>query len=193
MKRNEESLYIKAKKKICLSIIAIVTLLLLIPQKVKNPVEGCGANSYNHETFWHPWGNHHHKGIDIFAKKGTPIHHATSLGIVIAVTHEGDFGKKNLGGNTVSVLGTHGRVYYYAHMQEVKTHVGAIVTNSSILGTVGDSGNAKGKSPHCHFSILTVFPRFEHWVPTDKYTKRDDAVKMFYVNPVRALKGKQLW
>lgn len=53
MKRNEESLYIKAKKKICLSIIAIVTLLLLIPQKVKNPVERCGANSYNHETFWH--------------------------------------------------------------------------------------------------------------------------------------------
>ena len=117
MKRNEESLYIKAKKKICLSNIAIVTLLLLIPQKVKNPVERCGANSYNHETFWHPWGNHYHKGIDIFAKKITPIHHATSLGIVIAVTYEGDFGKKNLGGNTVSVLGTHGRVYYYAHMQ----------------------------------------------------------------------------
>ena len=183
----------KTKKKICLAIIAVITILLLIPQKVKNPVAGCGANSYNHETFWHPWGNHHHKGIDIFAKKGTPIRHATFLGIVIAVTHEGDYGKKNLGGNTVSVLGTHGRVYYYAHMQEVMTHVGTIVTNNSVLGTVGDSGNAKGKSSHCHFSILTAFPRFEHWVSTDRYTKKDDAIKIFYVNPVLALEDKQLW
>lgn len=117
----------KTKKKICLAIIAVITILLLIPQQVKNPVEGCGANSYNHETFWKPWGDHHHQGIDIFAQKGTPIHPATSLGIVIAVTHEGNLGKKKLGGNTVSVLGTHGRVYYYAHMQEVTTHIGAIV------------------------------------------------------------------
>lgn len=117
----------------------------------------------------------------------------TSLGIVIAVTHDGNLGKKKLGGNTVSVLGTHGRVYYYAHMQEVKTHIGSIVTSNSVLGTVGDSGNAKGKSPHCHFSILTIFPRIEHWVPSDRRTKSDDAVKMFYVNPVLALEGKQLW
>ena len=136
------------KKKVCLAVIVVFTILLLIPQQVKNPVEGCGANSYNHETFWYPWGDHHHKGIDIFAKKGTPIRHATFLGIVIAVTHEGDYGKKNLGGTTVSVLGTHGRVYYYAHMQEVMTHVGTIVTSNSVLGTVGDSGNAKGKSSH---------------------------------------------
>lgn len=183
----------KTKKKIWWSIAIIIVVLLLIPQPVKNPVEGCGHSSYNHETFWHPWGDHHHHGIDVFAKKGTSIHHATSFGIVIAVTHEDTFGKKNLGGNTVTVLGTHGRIYYYAHMQEVKTHIGAIVTSSSVIGTVGDSGNAKGKSPHCHFSILTVFPRFNHWIPMEKYTKKDDAFKMFFVNPVEALDGKDLW
>lgn len=183
----------KKGKKIGLGILAVLLVLLLIPQEVQNPVEGAGKNSYHHETFWCPWGDHHHHGIDVFAKKGTPIHSAVPLGIVIATTSADSYGKANLGGNTVSVLGTHGRVYYYAHMQEVKTHVGAIVTSNTVLGTVGDTGNAKGKSPHCHFSILTVFPRFEHWVPEDKRTKKDDAFKMFYVNPVRALEGEQIW
>ena len=181
------------KKIVKIVLLVIVAVCILCPQSVYNPVEGCGKNSYNHETFWWPWGDHHHHGIDVFAKIGTPIHHATSLGIVIAITKEDMFGKENLGGNTVSVLGTHGRIYYYAHMKEVKTHVGAIVTKDSVLGTVGDTGNAKGKAPHCHFSILTAFPRFEHWVPSEKRTKRDDAFKMFFVNPVSALDGEQLW
>lgn len=183
----------KTKNKIWWSIVVIIVVLLLIPQEVKNPVDGCGPSSYNHKTFWMPWGNHHHQGIDIFAKKGTPIRSATSFGIVIAVTHEGSFGKKNLGGNTVTVLGTHGRIYYYAHMQEVKTHIGAIVTRDSVLGTVGDTGNAKGKPAHCHWSIFTVFPRLEHWVPSEKRTKTDDLFKIFIVNPVEALEGNQIW
>lgn len=174
-------------------LLVIVAVCLLCPQSVYNPVEGCGADSYNHKTFWHPWGDHHHHGIDIFAKKGTPIHHATSLGIVIAITKEDMFGKANMGGNTVSVLGIHGRVYYYAHLQEVKTHVGAIVTEKTVLGTVGNSGNAKNTPSHCHFSILTAFPRFEHWVPSEQRTKSDDAFKMLFVNPVSALDGEQLW
>lgn len=180
------------KKKIIWTIVAVLVALLVIPQSVSNPVEGCGSNSYNHETFWWPWGDHHHHGIDVFAKKGTPIHHATAVGIVIAVTHEGGTRRK-AGGNTVSVLGTHGRIYYYAHMQEVKTHIGAIVNRNSVIGTVGDTGNAKGKAPHCHFAILTCFPRFDHWVPAEQRTKRDDASKIFFVNPVLALEGKQIW
>lgn len=181
------------KKKILWSILSIIVILLIVPQKVTNPVEGCGPKSYNHDTFWHPWGDHHHHGIDVFAKKGTPIHHATSLGIVIGITNENTFGKANHGGNTVSVLGTHGRIYYYAHMDEVYTHFGAIVTNKSVLGTVGNSGNAKNTPSHCHFSILTVFPRFEHWVPAEKRTKSDDVAKILFVNPVVALDGGQLW
>lgn len=181
------------RKAFWLIVITIILAVLLIPQKVVNPVEGAGNSSYNHETFWHPWGDHHHHGIDIFAPKGTPIHSAVPLGIVITITEEDSFGKRNMGGNTVTVLGSHGRIYYYAHLQEIKTHVGAIVTQKSVLGTVGNTGNAKGTPSHCHWSILTVFPRFEHWVPMDKHTKRDDGFKMFFVNPVLALEGKQLW
>lgn len=181
------------KKKILWLLFSLVVILLLIPQQVQNPVDGCGPSSYNHKTFWYPWGDHHHHGVDIFAPKGTEIRSAVPFGIVIAVTDESQFGKGNLGGNTVTVLGTHGRIYYYAHMQEVKTHVGAIVTRNSVLGTVGNTGNAKNTPSHCHFSILTLFPRLEHWVPSEQQTKKDDAFKIFFVNPVEALEGNQIW
>lgn len=180
-------------KKILWTIVTIVVILFLIPQSVTNPVVGCGESSYNHKTFWHPWGDHHHHGVDIFAKSGTEIKSAVPLGIVIATTNESQFGKGNLGGNTVTVLGTHGRLYYYAHMKEVKTHIGAIVTSNTVLGTVGNTGNAKNTPSHCHFSILTLLPRLDHWVPSDQRTKKDDAFKIFFVNPVEALDGRQVW
>lgn len=82
-----------SKKKILWTIVLIVAALLIIPQSVKNPVEGCGPASYNHKTFWHPWGDHHHHGVDIFASSGTPIRSAVPLGIVIATTCESQFGK----------------------------------------------------------------------------------------------------
>ena len=67
-------------------IIVLVTFIMLLPTKIQNPVEGCGKESYNPKSFWHPWGNHKHAGIDIFAKKGTPVHPAIG-GIVVATAH----------------------------------------------------------------------------------------------------------
>lgn len=171
-----------------LILLVIIAIPCLIPQKVSNPVEGAGTSSYNHNTFWHPWGDHHHHGVDIFAKKGTAIYSPISFGIVVATT-------KNLGagGNTVSILGLHGRVYYHAHLDEVNTHIGAFVTRSSLIGTVGNTGNAKNTPAHCHFSILSIFPRIEHYVPKDERTKKDDLFKPFFVNPVKLFEGKQIW
>ena len=64
-----------------LVIVAIIVIGLLIPQKLKMPVVGADNNSYNHETFWHEgWGSSIvHKGIDVFAKKGTSVHSATKV------------------------------------------------------------------------------------------------------------------
>ncbi|MDO4510528.1 MAG: M23 family metallopeptidase [Bacteroidales bacterium] len=179
----------KTKKgKAILAIALIIVVSLLIPQTIINPVEGCGTESYSHDTFWQPWGDHHHHGVDIFAKKGTPIHSPITPGLVIATTHN-----RGAGGNTVSILGSHGRIYYMAHLDEVKTHIGAVVTRSTVIGTVGNTGNAATTPPHCHFSIMTIFPRISHWVPVSQYTMRDDAFKMFFVNPVKALNGEQIW
>ena len=89
-----------------------------------------------------------HEGQDIFAPKGTPILSATS-GYVYNI------GENNLGGQTVSVIGSGGRLYYYAHLDAYAPglEVGDWVTPRSVLGFVGTTGNAQGTPPHLHFGI----------------------------------------
>ena len=84
-----------------------------------------------------------------------------------------------MGGNVVFVLGPKWRVHYYAHLDEIKTSSFSFVSNETLIGTVGDSGNAAGKSPHLHYSIMTPIP----------YPWRIDSEiqgwrKMFYLNPI---------
>jgi peptidoglycan LD-endopeptidase LytH len=91
-----------------------------------------------------------HEGQDIFAPKGTPILSATN-GYIYKI------GENNLGGQTVSVISSGGRVYYYAHLDSYARgiEVGDRVTTRTILGYVGTTGNAQGTPPHLHFGIYT--------------------------------------
>lgn len=91
-----------------------------------------------------------HEGQDIFAAKGTPVLSATS-GYVYNI------GENNLGGQTVSVIGRGGRVYYYAHLDAYAPRLqeGDWVTTRTVLGYVGTTGNAQGTPPHLHFGIYT--------------------------------------
>jgi len=90
-----------------------------------------------------------HLGIDIFAPKGTPIISATD-GEVIKVRRK----DRTSGGKTVSVL-LNGIVYYYAHLDQVSDNIdkGDDIKKGTFIGTVGDTGNAKGTHPHLHFSM----------------------------------------
>ena len=101
---------------------------------------------------WHaPRGTDRlHEGQDIFAPKGTPIYSATT-GYVYNV------GENNLGGQTVSVIGDGGRVYYYAHLDSYARGiaVGKPVTRRTLLGYVGTTGNAQGTPPHLHFGVYS--------------------------------------
>lgn len=91
-----------------------------------------------------------HEGQDIFAPKGTPVLSATR-GLVYNI------GENNLGGQTVSVIGAGGRVYYYAHLDAYAPGLkeGDRVTTRTVLGYVGTTGNAQGTPPHLHFGIYT--------------------------------------
>jgi murein DD-endopeptidase MepM/ murein hydrolase activator NlpD len=103
------------------------------------------------DTWGAPRGtDRQHEGQDIFAPKGTPIYSATT-GYVYKV------GENNLGGQTVSVIGDGGRVYYYAHLDAYAPgiNVGDAVTRRTILGYVGTTGNAQGTPPHLHFGVYT--------------------------------------
>jgi len=90
-----------------------------------------------------------HKGIDIFSPKGTPLV-ACVNGVVSKI-------RKNhrVGGNTITIQDKNGINYYYAHMDRLNPELkkGDIISKGEFVGTVGDSGNAKGTHPHLHFSI----------------------------------------
>lgn len=89
-----------------------------------------------------------HAGIDIFAKRGTPVRSATA-GVVADVSERG------LGGRQVWVIGPARERYYYAHLDDWADGLarGQVVQRGDLLGHVGDSGNAKGTPPHLHWGI----------------------------------------
>lgn len=88
-----------------------------------------------------------HEGIDIFAKRGTPIQAATQ-GIVRKV------GLDRLGGKVVVIVGPGGAGHYYAHLEDyAEIAEGDWVNAGAIIGYVGDSGNAKGTPPHLHYGV----------------------------------------
>ena len=95
-------------------------------------------------------GGRSHEGQDIFAPKGTKVLSATN-GYVYKI------GENNLGGQTVSVISSGGRIYYYAHLDDYAPglKVGDSVTTKTVLGFVGTTGNAQGTPPHLHFGVYT--------------------------------------
>ena len=161
-----------------IAILSIILIGLLIPQNLKMPVVGADNNSYNHETFWYEgWGTSIvHKGIDVFAKKGTSVHSATK-GIVLVTT---EYGK---GGKFVLVLGPKWRLHYYAHLDEIKTKRFAFVDQDTEIGTVGNTGNAATTPAHLHYGIgtLVLYPWRIDKAPLGWQ-------KMFYLNPIDYLK-----
>lgn len=88
-----------------------------------------------------------HEGIDIFARRGTPVR-STTRGVVMRK------GWNDLGGRVVTVTGPGGQRHYYAHLESwAEVEPGDWVEAGDQLGTVGDSGNARGTSPHLHYGI----------------------------------------
>lgn len=85
-----------------------------------------------------------HKGQDVFAAKGTPV--------VAVVSGRAVAGSDHLGGTTVTLHGDDGRRYYYAHLSATAPKLGR-VTAGTVLGRVGNTGNASKSSPHLHFGV----------------------------------------
>ena len=165
---------LKTKLSILLLCIAAIVLAgFMIPEDPVIPVQDATENDWNHKTFWYEtWGRSGvHKGIDIFAPIGRPVISATP-GIVL---YEGNIA---LGGNVVLVLGPKWRLHYYAHLKKTSSSAGQFLSVQEPVGEVGDTGNAKGKPSHLHYSILTPIPYPWCWDRSTQGWK-----KMFFINP----------
>ncbi|MBN8540796.1 MAG: M23 family metallopeptidase [Deltaproteobacteria bacterium] len=163
---------------------AVLTLLIIIVpmafgRKTLIPVVGATTKSWNEKTFWYePWGiSGVHKGIDIFADKGVTAQAPVS-GLTIYA------GEIALGGKVVLLLGGSWRLHYLAHLDRIDVSLFQTVIQGSPLGLVGDTGNAKGKPPHVHYSIVTLVP-YPHLI--DQSTQ--GWKKIAYLNPDEILRS----
>lgn len=121
------------------------------PDVIPVPVQGVEARRIA-DTFGSPRGrDRSHQGVDIFAARGTPVLSATE-GLVVSVRDAG------LGGRQVWVLGPGHERHYYAHLDDwaLALRAGDRVRAGTQLGTVGDTGNARGTPPHLHYGIYTA-------------------------------------
>jgi murein DD-endopeptidase MepM/ murein hydrolase activator NlpD len=93
-------------------------------------------------------GRRRHRGIDIFAPRGTAIV-AVADGII---SYLGDQPK---GGHCLWLATENGASFYYAHLDRwaAGLYEGMEVRSGDLLGYVGNTGNAKYTSPHLHFGV----------------------------------------
>jgi murein DD-endopeptidase MepM/ murein hydrolase activator NlpD len=83
-------------------------------------------------------------GTDIMAARGTPVV-AVCSGSVRPHWN-------NLGGNSITLTGSNGWTYYYAHLNAYAVH-GGRVKAGQVIGYVGNTGDAAGGPTHLHFQM----------------------------------------
>lgn len=167
----------KALLRILILLIVVFVSGFLIPQNFKMPVQDAGKESYNKNSFWYyPWGKSvTHKGVDVFANKGTPVLAATPGVVVFS-------GLNGRGGKSVIILGPKWRFHYYAHLNEIMVSKYSLVQSGRQIGTVGNTGNARGRPSHLHYSIVTPIP-----YPWKINMGKQGFRRMFYLNPINYL------
>jgi murein DD-endopeptidase MepM/ murein hydrolase activator NlpD len=110
------------------------------PPSFACPVQG--ELSFVDSWGWPRSGGRSHEGVDMMAATGTPT--------VAPVSGRVEHGDSGLGGLSWYVYGDDGDVYYGAHLSGFENVGVGWVAAGTVIGYVGDSGNAAG-TPHLHF------------------------------------------
>jgi murein DD-endopeptidase MepM/ murein hydrolase activator NlpD len=120
------------------------------------PVSDCKV-TYAHS-------HHDYPATDILGKKGCTFV-AVTAGTIDEVNRVDKYNyKTNLGadrgGLFVSLIGDDGVRYYGSHLKSVAVGIeaGVRVEAGTVIGKLGDSGDAKGTAPHIHFGISWPTP-----------------------------------
>lgn len=90
-----------------------------------------------------------HWGVDLAAPKGSPVY-PIAPGIVFSAQDQ-DVGPA---GKHLYIVHEDGAVVSkYSHLDSVNVNKDQKVSYNTIIGGVGDTGNAKGTSPHLHYEV----------------------------------------
>lgn len=89
-------------------------------------------------------GGRRHQGTDILSPRGTPV--------VASVSGTVRGHNSSLGGISYYLRGDDGNTYFGTHLSSL-SGVSGRVSQGTVVGYVGDSGNARGGPPHLHFEI----------------------------------------
>jgi murein DD-endopeptidase MepM/ murein hydrolase activator NlpD len=108
------------------------------------PLTGRISSEFGKRRYYNNIPKAPHSGIDIAAKRGTPIV-ATQSGEV-AISDDFFFT-----GNTIYLDHGEGVISVYCHMSKVAVNVGDFVNQGDIIGYVGTTGRSTG--PHLHFGV----------------------------------------
>lgn len=86
----------------------------------------------------------HHDGVDISAKRGTPVH-ATARGKVVKAEYVSEYG------NSVIISHGDGLETMYAHLSAINVKRGETVKRGDSVGLVGSTGRSTGN--HLHYEV----------------------------------------
>ena len=109
------------------------------------PVKGIISGVYGSQRILNGKPRWPHYGIDIAAKKGTPI---KSSGTGVVTMAENDL---YYTGGTIIMDHGHGISTIYSHLENVMVNVGDLIKQGDIIGTVGSTGRSTG--PHLDFRV----------------------------------------
>jgi hypothetical protein len=117
---------------------------------IAGPFPVAGPASWSND--WHAYRPcpypHLHRGLDIFAARGTPTV-ATEDGRVTQIVSNA------ISGLAVEIQDRSGIQYFYAHLSAFVRglHRGQLVKQGQVIGFVGNTGDAAGGAYHLHFEI----------------------------------------
>ncbi len=147
-----------------------------IPEDRHMPVEGAKPYDWNPAAYWHAGGQNAQKGINIFAREGTPVVASTSGWVVYSESNpEGD--------NTVLVLGSKWRLHNYANLEKVDVKPGSWVKTGEKIGAVGLPNHDVKRPANLYYSIRSLSPQVSELKPEKPFWLD----QVFYVNPHKFL------
>ena len=108
-----------------------------------------GKHTY-FDDFGAPRAQGTHQGNDVMAARGVPVR-AVAPGTIKRMTRV----ESGLGGIWIWLHDTRGHEYYYAHLTTISDglEAGSPVTLGQVIGTVGNTGDARYGATHLHFEI----------------------------------------